>query len=90
MVGFIVTWDVDSRDGSVCARLRRFVHGKTVAKNGKVYRYHGFVEREGVRYLGQSVLFVVSERLLEIREFLRAHRVSHAAMHASIGPLLLN
>ncbi len=53
MRGFIVTWDVDSRDASVNARLSRFILGYETRKRGRVYRYPGLAGREGVRYLGQ-------------------------------------
>src|SRR5437867_6418720 len=56
LAGFIVTWDVDSGNLLQCTRVRRFIFGHTVSTNGKTYRYSGFVEHEGVRYLGQSVL----------------------------------
>jgi len=55
--GFIVTWDVDSKDRPTTAHVYRFVYGDTTRANGRTYRYPGFVEKEGVRYLGQSVLF---------------------------------
>ena len=45
--GFVVTWDVDSKDRPTAARVYRFVYGDSVHPNGKVYRYQGFVEREG-------------------------------------------
>jgi hypothetical protein len=54
-------------------------------KNGREYRYAGFIERPGVRYLGQSVLFVIPELLSDLREFLRANRIEHVTMSASLG-----
>src|SRR5437899_12421811 len=39
--------------------------GYVLEKNGREYRYAGFIERPGVRYLGQSVLFVIPELLSE-------------------------
>src|SRR6266536_5133077 len=83
--GFIVTWDVDSRDRSLCARLHRFVFGYVLEKSGRKYGYPGFVEREGVRYLGQSVLFVRPSLLAEIEAFLSAMRIDHEATPASVG-----
>ena len=64
--GFIVTWDVDSRDRAACARLQRFVYGYTLVNEGRTYRYPGFVEREGVRYLGQSVLLVRKDLVADL------------------------
>ena len=86
--GFLITWDVDSKDPSMCARVRRFVFGTTITVHGKSYRYPGFVERDGVRYVGQSVLFVTGDRLGEFRAFLRSRGVDHVAMHATIGAVL--
>ena len=78
LTGFIVTWDVDSRDKPVCGRLHRFTFGYVLAKNGREYR-------PGARYLGQSVLFVIPELLSELRQFLDANRIEHVTMSASIG-----
>ncbi len=44
MAGYIITWDVDSRDFRQCTRVRRFVFGHAVSVDGKTYRYPGFVE----------------------------------------------
>src|SRR5688572_26596371 len=71
MDGFIVTWDVDSANSAMCGRVRRFVFGYTSRKGGKAYRYPGLVERDGVRYLGQSVLFVSPPTLGVLTEYLR-------------------
>lgn len=80
-----MTWDVDSDDSSACSRLRRFVFGKTVEVDGKTYRYSGFVEREGVCYVGQSVLFVTRDRLVELAAFLHAEAIEHVVRRGSIG-----
>src|SRR5437899_13026144 len=82
--GFIVTWDVDSRDKSLCGRLHRFIFGYVLNKNEREYRDPGFVERPGVRYLGQSVVFVVPGVLSDLRQFLDANRIDHVTMTASI------
>src|SRR2546427_13105249 len=83
--GFIVTWDVDSRDKSLCGCLHRFIFGYVLNKNEREYRYPGFVERPGVRYLGQSVVFVVHGVLSELRQFLNANWIDHVTMSASLG-----
>jgi len=90
LAGFIVTWDVDSRDASLCARLRRFVYGYTLRRGPRIYRYLGFVEREGVQYLGQSVLFVTAPRLGELQAFLRDQGVAHVVTTATLGEILPN
>lgn len=83
--GFILTWDVDSADHSAASRLRRFLYGSVARYNGREYRYRGFVEREGVRYLGQSVVFVVPLLLGEIDAFLTRLGVDHEIIPASLG-----
>src|SRR5712664_1207958 len=88
--GFLVTWDVDSRDLSGCSRVRRFIFGYTLRNNEKSYRYPGFVEREGVRYIGQSVLFVSGERLEELRSFLAKLRIEYVVTNSWIGSVMPN
>lgn len=86
--GVIITWDVDSRDAAACARVRRFVFGNATAVNGRKYRHEGFVACEGVRYLGQSVLFVPMPLRLGLEEFLRWCRVEHVVTEATLGSRL--
>ena len=88
MSGYIVTWDVDSRDSSLCAKLRRYVFGYSTQVDGRTYRHPGFVEKPGVRYLGQSVLFVTTERHTELRSFLHRLGISHVVLLASVGPTI--
>jgi hypothetical protein len=68
--GFVITWDVNSSDRVAVSRLRRFIFGDVTRAKGIEYRYPGFVEKDGVRYLGQSVLFVRPSAVSEIVEFL--------------------
>ena len=75
--GFIVTWDVDSEDRSTSNRLMSFLYGRRVAVKGKEYVYEGFVWKEGVRYLGQSTIFVLPHRLAGISSFLARNRIDH-------------
>jgi len=86
--GYIVTWDVDSADAALCARLRRFVFGYVSEKGGRRYAYPGLLDRTGVRYLGQSVVFVPADALPILRTYLRKEGVDHVAMLASIGAIL--
>ncbi len=83
--GYIVTWDVDSADHATANRLRRFVYGDTAIARGRTYHYPGFVEKEGVRYLGQSVLFVRPHLLGQITAFLSGSGVDHEVIPASLG-----
>ncbi len=86
--GFLVTWDVNSADAATCSRLRRFVFGKTVTVDGKSYHYAGLVERDGVRYVGQSVLYVHALPLQDFLRFLRSNGIDHVVMRGSVGPIL--
>jgi len=90
VAGFIVTWDVDSDNASQSSRLRRFVFGYTLHNNGRTYRYPGFIQRDGVRYLGQSVLFVTSESLPNLQRFLKNEGVPHVVMSAWLGSVMLS
>lgn len=85
-----MTWDVDSRDAAQCGRVRRFVFGYGQYRGDRTYRYAGFAEREGVRYLGQSVLFVTAESLPELLAFLRTERVQHVITSAWLGAVVTN
>jgi hypothetical protein len=84
MRGFIVTWDVISRDRSLCGRVRRFVFGYELSRGEKTYRYPGLIHRDGVRYLGQSVVFVSHARLPELRTFLRRQGVPFVVTAAGL------
>ncbi len=83
--GFVVSWDVDSKDRATTARVHRFVYGDVTTPNGKAYRYPGFVERREVRYLGQSVLFVTPHLLAEIDGFLSSNGIDHEMIPVTIG-----
>ena len=85
LAGFIVTWDVNSRDRASCSRLRRFVFGYALRNDGKRYVYQGFVARTGVRYLGQSVLFATSPPLAELIRFLNENGIQHHVTRARLG-----
>jgi len=66
-------------------RLKRFIFGQHVERGGRAYDYPGFVEREGVRYLGQSVLFVVPSRRSELEAFLGQNGIAHHTTPATLG-----
>jgi len=69
----------------MCGRVRRFVFGYATKVDGRPYVHAGFVAREGVRYLGQSVLFVTAPRFKELRAFLHENSVEHDATIATVG-----
>ena len=83
--GLVVTWDAYSGDASQCAQLYRFIYGYVSRRNGREYRYPGFVEREGVRYLGQSVLLVRDDLLPELTAGLARIGVAFDLDRGSVG-----
>lgn len=83
--GFLVTWDLDSRDKAATMKLYHFIFGREDIKGGRVCRQDGFVSREGVRYLGQSVLFVRPDRLGEVVSFLAVQHIDHEIIPAAVG-----
>ena len=85
LTGFVVTWDVDSRDGAICRRLQRFIYGYETTWEGRMYRHRGFIEGEGVRYLGQSVLLVRQDRMPELMSGLSRLGVDFEVDQASVG-----
>lgn len=86
--GFIVTWDVDSKDRVQCARVRRFIFGDRTNYRDRTYAYSRFVQREGVRYLGQSVLFVTQELLPPLCAFLQSNGVGLVVTEARLGRII--
>ena len=74
---FLVTRDIDSEDRRAVGRAQYFVFGRKYRRNGKEYDYRGFVWREGVRYVAQSALLVVPDRLAELVRFLASNGIDH-------------
>ncbi len=75
--GFVVTWDVDSADRSASYAIWLFLFGRRLRLNGQEYHYEGFVWKDGVRYMGQSVVFVLPHRLAELVSILASHGIDH-------------
>jgi len=65
--------------------LQRFIYGTSAQSNGRTYRYPGFIEKEGVRYLGQSVLLVRQDLLPDLVAGLREIGVDFEIDSGSIG-----
>ena len=68
--GFLVTWDVDSRDQSTANCRKYFIFEGCVRADGKEYEYQGFVWKDGVRYVAQSAVFVLPHRPSGVQHFL--------------------
>ncbi len=83
--GFLVTWDIDSREQMVVSRTQYFLFGRTYRRNGKEYAYPGFVWREGVRYVAQSAVFVRPQVLAEIVRFLAGNGIDHDVVAATLA-----
>jgi hypothetical protein len=83
--GFIVTWDVNSADRVTAHRLQRFVYGDMARVDGRTYRYTGLIEEDGVRYLGQSVVFVRPRQLGVLVDFLSRSGIEHEVTAATVG-----
>lgn len=68
--------------------VARFVFGsqtKARIRGGvKEYRYPGFLEKEGVVWLGQSVFLLTTQRSRELRDFLGARRVAYGHLDIRI------
>lgn len=74
-----------ARTKAACDRLFRFLYDDTTRSNERVYRYPGFIEKEGVPYLGQSVVFVIPRLRPEIEDALARLGVDHEATPANLG-----
>ena len=75
--GFVVTWDVNGQDHATANRLWAFLFTRTVRVDDREYRYDGSLWKDGVRYIGQSVVFVLSHRLTELVGFLASNGIDH-------------
>ncbi len=65
--GFLLTWDIDSRDHTAVNRMQYFLFGR---KDRQRAEPAGLVWRQGVRYLAQSAIFVTRPHLAKVEEFL--------------------
>jgi len=67
--GFLLTWDIDSRDRRAVNRMQYFLFGRK-ERQPKGKDPAGFVWRQGVRYIAQSAIFVLRLHLAEMEELL--------------------
>lgn len=81
--GFLVSWDIDSRDRSAVNRTQYFLFGRKDRALGDEPERSGFVWKEGVRYLAQSAVAVRPGRLAEVRGFLSRNRIDHEIVSVS-------
>ncbi len=82
--GFLVTWDIDSRDRGAVNRVQYFLFGRSDRTNGESPERKAFVWREGVRYIAQSAVAVRPDRLSEIQEILSTNGIDHEVYRVSL------
>ena len=84
----IVSYDIAGQDKHTSVEIARFVFGtRTNARvrgGVKEYRYPGFIEKEGVVWLGQSVLLLTPQRSRELRDYLGARCVAYSHLGVRI------
>ena len=84
----IVSYDIAGHDKHTSVEIARFVFGtrtKARIRGGiKEYRYPGFIEREGVVWLGQSVFLLTPRRSRELRDFLGTRSVAYGHLGVRI------
>jgi len=84
----IVSYDIAGHDKHTSVQVARFVFGtqtKARIRGGvKEYRYPGFIEKEGVVWLGQSVFLLTPQRSWELRGFLGARSVAYGHLGVRI------
>ncbi len=77
---YLVTWDIDSLDRTAVNRMQYYLFGRGTRSGGDLNKERrGFVWEEGVRYVGQSAVFVLPSRLAEIRRFLEENEIDYEA-----------
>ncbi len=77
----VLSYDIPGHDNAIAVAVAHFVFGYSVRAraNGGVreYRYPGFIEKDGVVWLGQSVFLLTPERSRELQRFLDSKGVAH-------------
>ncbi len=85
----IVSYDIAGHDKHTSVEIARFVFGtrtKARVRGGvKEYRYPGFIEKDGVVWLGQSVFLLTPTRSRELRDFLGTRRVAYGHLGVRIN-----
>lgn len=77
----LLSYDVPGQDRATAVAISHFIFGRTdrIMADGhsREYRYPGFIEKEGVVWVGQSVFLVTPERSREMRGFLDLKGVAY-------------
>ena len=80
----LVSYDVSGHDNRTAVAICHFLFGHVTRAGdaaGKEYRYPGFIERDGVVWVGQSVFLVTPRRSEELGAFLSSRGVAHGRVH---------
>ena len=80
--GFLVTWDIDSRDRGAVNRMQYCLFGRRDRLNGGS-GVNAFVWKEGIRYVAQSAIAVRPSRLREVQEILSRNGIDHEVVPVS-------
>jgi len=85
----IVSYDVARTNNALAVAIAHFLFGYSVRArvNGgtKEYRYPGFIEKEGVVWLGQSVVLLTPQRSRELQSFLASKGAAHEVLPVRVG-----
>lgn len=85
----VVSYDVPGPERATAVAVAHFVFGRTErARKGRVtrqYRYQGFIEKEGVVWLGQSVFLLTPQRSRELQEFLASRGVAFERLSVQVA-----
>ncbi len=84
----IVSYDIPGADNATAVAIAHFVFGTNtrarVDGGTKEYRYPGFVEKDGVVWLGQSVFLLTPDRSKELQTFLVAKGVAFGRVRVRV------
>lgn len=85
----IVSYDVPGTDNATAVAIARFIFG--VTKRARVdggireYRYPGFIEKDGVVWLGQSVFLLTPVRSHELQTYLMSKGVAFGCLRVRVA-----
>jgi len=86
---WILSYDVDGRDRVTSVQVARLVFGRknTTTRDGRpsTYEQQGFIHRNGVVWVGQSVLILPQKDALELRD-----RLEGLGASVGIGRLVID
>jgi len=85
----VLSYDIPGRDNATAVAVAHFLFGRTERGRGngsaRPYRYEGFVEKEGVVWLGQSVFLLTPQRSRELQDFLASRGVAFERVSVQVA-----